>query len=47
MTYNKLHPICQICGHWSPESQDRICPVDKSFKKMEVLTFNENGSLVI
>ena len=46
MTYQKLHPICQICGHYSPESQDRICPVDNSYKRMEILTLDENASLV-
>jgi ribosomal protein L32 len=45
-TYEKFHPICQICGHYSPESQDRICPVDKSYKKMEIITVDENAYIV-
>ena len=46
MNYQKFHPICQICGHVSPESQDRICPLDKSYKKSEVITLDENFNLV-
>jgi len=45
-TFNKLHPICPTCGHVSPESQDRICPKDKTYKVMEILTFDENMYLV-
>jgi len=46
MTYEKLHPICPVCGHYSPESQDRICPVDKSYKKLEIITVDENAYIV-
>ena len=30
-----LKPKCEICGYVSVESQDRICPNDKSYMKLK------------
>ena len=46
MTYEKFHPICPTCGHVDPEGWNMICPIDKTYKVRQVLTFDENLNLV-
>lgn len=42
MTFDKFHPICPKCGHIDPEGWMMICPVDKTYKVHQVITFDEN-----
>ena len=32
-----LKPKCLTCGRVSVESQDRICPIDKTYMKLELV----------
>lgn len=36
-TIQVLKPKCDICGRVSVESQDRICPIDKKFMKLQLV----------